>query len=218
MRKSLFLTFLLVSAPIQAAEIKPWLALADMFKSVPDRVMKLVEANPSEQSDFERVSNTLTFADGGLALVSGSREIDTRECFAEECYGDGLMKMRQNRGGLSWNLPVSNDFTIATKAEVVHYERLVVGQRGKQEELGLGVGLDSKWQITDSVSAYLNAGVLQNSLVEGVEGMIGLSRKVRDSRYFVEATWLDMDSLSRNGVNTDANQLRVGIAHAFSKF
>lgn len=216
-KRCLFITTLLAT-PVHAADIKPWLTLTDLFKSVPDRVRQMVEANPFQLSDYEKTETTASGDEAGMALVSASRDMSTRECFVSECSTGGVLTMSQQRGGLAWNLPVSADFNVAAKAEVVHYERITFGQRGKQQDMGVGFGMDSQWRLSESVSAYLSAGVMQTDYLRGYEGLVGVSHKVHDSRYFAEATWMDMASNARSGISTDANQFRVGIAHAFSLF
>mgnify|MGYP000105846902 FL=1 len=124
--------------------------------------------------------------------------------------------MRQDRSGLAWNLPISNDFRVAAKAEWVRYQTYSLTQRSSEGLFGMGMGLDSSWRLSSAISAYASAGVLQLDQQTGVEGLFGLSTQINKAKLFVEATWMDMDASDRTTASVESSNVRVGISRAFS--
>lgn len=214
--KRLLLAIFVMAAPLQAAELKPILTLKNLFKSVPVKFGQMSQQERLLQSEYDRLEGGVKSPDAGMALVSSERDMDTRFCQLGDCTSGSAFRMRQDRTGLAWNLPVSSDFRVAARAEWVRYETYSLTQRSREGLFGMGMGLDSSWRLSSAISAYASAGLLQLNEQNGVEGLLGLSSQFDNTKLFVEATWMDMPAADRNGSSVDSNNVRVGISRAFS--
>ncbi|REH38807.1 hypothetical protein DFR26_0971 [Paraperlucidibaca baekdonensis] len=214
--KRLFLATAVAASPLHAGELKPILTLKNLFKEVPAKLGLMTKQERLLQSEYDRLEGSVKSPDAGMALVSSERDMDTRFCQLGDCTSGNAFRMRQDRTGLAWNLPVNTDFRVAAKAEWVRYETYSPSQRSSEGLFGMGVGIDSSWRLSSAISAYASAGVLQLESRSGMEGLLGLSTQLDKTKLFVEATWMQMNASNRTETSVDSNNLRVGISRAFS--
>lgn len=214
--KRLLLISLAAASPLQAAELLPILTLKNLFKDVPAKLGLMSKQERLLQSEFDRSEGGIKNPDAGIGLVSSERDMDTRFCQLGDCTSGSSLRMRQDRSGLAWNLPISNDFRVAAKAEWVRYQTYSLTQRSSEGLFGMGMGLDSSWRLSSAISAYASAGVLQLDQQTGVEGLFGLSTEINKSKLFVEAAWMNMDASDRTTASVESSNIRVGISRAFS--
>lgn len=214
--KRLLLVTAMAAAPLQAAELKPILTLKNLFKAVPETLAQMTRQERLLRSEYDRLEGSVKSPDAGMALVSSERDMDTRFCQLGNCSSANAFRMSQDRTGLAWNIPVNTDFNIAAKAEWVRYETYSPTQRSREGLFGMGMGLDSRWRVSSTVSAYASAGMLQLNNQTGVEGLLGLSTQLDKTKLFVEATWMDMSASDRISSSVESSNLRVGVSRAFS--
>ncbi|MEO6699152.1 MAG: hypothetical protein ABIR53_05825 [Paraperlucidibaca sp.] len=214
--KRLLLATAVVASPLHAAELQPILTLKNLFKDVPAKLGLMTKQERLLRSEYDRLEGSIKSPDAGIALVSSERDMDTRFCQLGDCSSGSAFRMRQDRTGLAWNLPVSADFRVAAKAEWVRYQTYSLTQRSSEGLFGMGMGLDSSWRLSSAISAYASAGVLQLNEQSGLEGLVGLSSQFDKTKVFVEATWMDMKASDRFDSSVESNNLRVGISRAFS--
>jgi hypothetical protein len=208
----------MVASPLHAAELQPIITLKNLFKVEPVKRGPMTKQERLLRSEYERLEGSIKSLDAGMALVSSERDMDARFCQLGDCTPANAFRMRQDRAGLAWNLPLSADVRVAAKAEWVRYQTYSLTQRSSEGFFGMGMGVDGSWRLSSAVSAYVSAGILQLNEQGGLEGLVGLSSQFNNTNVFVEATWMDMKASDRADSSVESSNLRVGISRAFSGF
>ena len=216
MKKKLVIAISLAAGSAHGVELKPWLSLKNLFAELPAPLKPLTSEEKRLRSAFDAIEGGIRDPDTGLSLVSSESSLDGVSCATPDCQNSSTVSISQQRNGLSWNLPNTGDFHLSPRAEVVRYQWSSPTQTlTSNSNFGMGVGVDSLYQLGEGISAYASAGMMQMTRGSAYEGLFGLRRQFNDSSLFMEARWADVVQPNQLDNFYDFSNLRIGISHQF---
>ncbi len=218
MKRIVTLSVMIWAVPSHASVLEPLYSLKGLFNKETNKPAVISPEELKLRSDLDAIDGGINQPDKRLSLVTTAREVESFSCsVTSDCEATTNMRLKQRRGGVSWNWSDNESIRFAPKAEVIHYQMNSLSRNRSEEDFGYGIGVDSLFRLGSNVSAYASAGALQLNQKSGYEGLLGLSTELNRSKLFVEARWMDMSG-TRNNLDDsyEYSNVRIGISRAFS--